>query len=113
VLSGEVFDVAVDIRKGSPTYGRWVSARLSGDNGNMLYVPSGFAHGFCVLSEDAEIFYYCSEEYAPELERNILWNDPCLAITWPVSTPLLSPKDANGSSLAEAENNFEYKRPLL
>jgi dTDP-4-dehydrorhamnose 3,5-epimerase len=72
----------------------------------MLFIPEGFAHGFCVLSDEAEVIYYCSKEYAPELERTILWNDPVIAVAWPVKEPLLSPKDLAGKSLSAAENNF-------
>jgi dTDP-4-dehydrorhamnose 3,5-epimerase len=106
VVHGEIFDVVVDIRRGSPTYGQWVAESLSETNKRMLFVPEGFAHGFCVLSEAAEIIYYCSREYAPEAERTILWNDPAIAITWPVKGPLLSVKDAAGAFLSQAENNF-------
>jgi dTDP-4-dehydrorhamnose 3,5-epimerase len=106
VVHGEIFDVAVDIRRGSPTYGQWVGESLSEINKRMLFVPEGFAHGFCVLSEAAEIIYYCSREYAPEAERIILWNDPAIAISWPVKEPLLSVKDAAGAFLSKAENNF-------
>lgn len=108
VLRGEIFDVAVDIRRGSPTYGQWAGARLSGDNHKMLYIPIGFAHGFCALSDEVDIQYYCSGEYAPELERNILWDDPQIRIDWPITSPRLSPRDAGGRCLKEAENNFFY-----
>ena len=107
VIHGEIFDVAVDIRRNSPTYGQWVADRLSGANKRMLFIPEGFAHGFCVLSDEAEVIYYCSREYAPDLERSILWNDPTIAISWPVKEPLLSSKDSGGSFLSRAENNFE------
>lgn len=107
VVRGEIWDVAVDIRRGSPGFGRWVAERLSEENHRMLYIPEGFAHGFCVLSEVAEIIYYCSTEYAPASERCILWNDPALGISWPVKEPLLSGKDALGKPLADAENTFE------
>lgn len=105
-LRGEVFDVAVDIRKNSPTYGRWVSVILSEQNHRMLYIPVGFAHGFCVLSEEADFFYLVTAEYAPELDAGIIWNDPTLAIDWPVEKPLLSPKDALLPRLAEIEVDF-------
>ena len=108
VIRGEIFDVAVDIRSGSPTYGQWVADILSANNRKMFFIPEGFAHGFCVLSDEAEMLYYCSKEYAPEQERNILWNDPQIAISWPIKDPLLSPKDAKGTSLATAENNFKF-----
>src|SRR5512136_2957861 len=94
VSGGEIFDVAVDIRVGSPTYGQWLSQVLSAENGMMLYVPPGFAHGFCVLSAQADVMYKVTCEFAPELDRGIAWNDPAVGIQWPVSQPLLSPKDA-------------------
>ncbi|HCC55606.1 MAG TPA: dTDP-4-dehydrorhamnose 3,5-epimerase [Desulfobulbaceae bacterium] len=105
VISGEVFDVAVDLRKSSPTFGRWVGDILSAENNKMLWVPPGFAHGFYVLSPEAEFVYKCTELYAPEHERCIRWDDPELGITWPlqVQAPLLSAKDLAGASLAEAE----------
>lgn len=102
VVSGEIFDVAVDIRRRSPTYGKFVSERLSGTNKKMFFIPEGFAHGFCVLSDEAEVIYHLSSEYVPELERNILWSDPTIAIPWPINNPLLSQKDSKGPSLAEA-----------
>lgn len=93
VTRGEVFDVAVDIRKGSPTFGKWSGVRLSDENHRQLYIPIGFAHGFCVLSESAEFLYKCSEYYAPSGERGILWNDPDIGIAWPIKGPILSEKD--------------------
>lgn len=107
VLRGEVFDVAVDLRRGSPTYGRWVGLTLSAEPFRMLYVPTGFAHGFCVLSESADVVYKVTEEYAPDLDRGIIWNDPEIGIEWPVAEPILSAKDAQLPSLREADNNFE------
>lgn len=105
-LQGRIFDVAVDIRKGSATYGRWVGAELSGDNTLMLYVPAGFAHGFLVLSETAEVLYKCTDEYAPEDDRGIRWDDPAIGIHWPVATPVLSEKDKIHPLLKDADNNF-------
>lgn len=107
-LTGEVFDVAVDIRLGSPTYGQWISAILSAENGHMLYVPLGFAHGFCVLSATADVVYKCTAEYAPDLDRGIIWDDPDLAITWPITDPLLSARDSRLPSLAHADHNLVY-----
>lgn len=102
VLSGSVFDVAVDIRRGSPTFGKWVGVELSAMNKRQLWVPPGFAHGFCVLSDSADFHYKCTEFYAPENERSIAWNDPDLGISWPVTEPLLSKKDAAGIRLKDA-----------
>jgi dTDP-4-dehydrorhamnose 3,5-epimerase len=106
VLQGEIFDVAVDIRHGSPTYGRWVGERLSGQNGRMLYVPVGFAHGFCALSDRADVLYMVTDEYAPECDRGLLWNDPDIGIDWPITNPILSAKDAQLPTLRQADNNF-------
>ena len=108
VVVGDIFDVGVDIRsargikregnipraKGSPTYGKWVGEVLSADNRRMLYIPPGFAHGFCVLSEVAEVLYKTTEEYAPEYDAGIRWNDPEIGIQWPIEHPILSAKDA-------------------
>jgi dTDP-4-dehydrorhamnose 3,5-epimerase len=105
VTQGEVFDVAVDIRKSSPTFGKWVGTILSGENKDQLWVPPGFAHGFYVLSQSAEFFYKCSDFYAPEHERTLRWDDPALGIVWPLKgTPLLSPKDQQGKLLADADH---------
>ena len=106
VISGEVFDVAVDMRKSSPTFGQWVGEILSAENKKMLWVPPGFAHGFYVLSETAEFLYKCTDYYAPEYERCVRWDDPNLAIHWPLidgEVPQLSAKDLAGASLANAE----------
>lgn len=104
VISGEVYDVAVDLRRGSPTFGKWVGEILSAENKSQLWVPEGFGHGFVVLSEAAEFLYRTTDYYAPEYERCILWNDPDLAIDWPLSgTPVLSAKDAVGSLFRSAE----------
>lgn len=106
VMSGEIFDVAVDIRVGSKTYGQWVSKTLSAKEKNMLYVPAGFAHGFCVTSQEAQVVYYCTQEYDPKAERGIIWNDDTLRIPWPTNSPLLSAKDEKYPPLSEADNNF-------
>jgi dTDP-4-dehydrorhamnose 3,5-epimerase len=106
VLQGEVFDVAVDIRRQSPTYGQWVGRTLAGGTGTMMYIPPGFAHGFCVLSEKALFSYKVTAEYAPETERGIRWDDPEIGIEWPVEEPLLSPKDCEAPGLRDADHDF-------
>jgi len=104
VARGKVWDVAVDIRQGSPSFGQWVGAELSEDNQHQLWVPPGFAHGFVVLSDSADFLYKTTDYYAPQHERCIAWNDPQLAIAWPYAgEPVLSAKDQAGKSLAEAE----------
>jgi dTDP-4-dehydrorhamnose 3,5-epimerase len=100
VLMGEVFDVAVDIRRGSPTFGQWCGEYLSDKNRRQLLIPEGYAHGFCVLSDTALFIYKCTDFYTPESERGILWSDPALGIEWPVDNPLLSEKDSNYQCLA-------------
>ncbi len=105
VVQGEVFDVAVDIRKGSPSFGQWVGEILSASNKRQMWVPEGFAHGFVVLSEAAEFLYKTTDYYAPEHERCIAWDDPAIGIEWPIKgAPLLSAKDQQGKSLLEAEH---------
>ena len=106
VTAGEVFDVVVDIRKSSPTFGKWLGVVLSAENKRMLWVPAGFAHGFFVTSEYAEFFYKCTDYYAPEYERTIRWDDSDLAVVWPIVSgqkPLLSAKDLDGVSFRAAE----------
>ncbi|MGE5625972.1 MAG: dTDP-4-dehydrorhamnose 3,5-epimerase [Bacillota bacterium] len=104
VTQGEVFDVAVDIRRSSPSFGRAVTTILSGENKHQLWVPPGFAHGFYVLSESAEFFYKCTDFYAPEHERTLRWDDPALGISWPIEgAPVLSAKDQQGKRLADAD----------
>jgi dTDP-4-dehydrorhamnose 3,5-epimerase len=104
VTAGEVFDVAVDIRRSSPTFGKWIGNKLSGENKLMMWIPPGFAHGFSVLSEYAEFLYKTTDYYSPEYERTILWNDPDLAVSWQVSgEPLLSAKDRAGIPFKKAE----------
>ena len=104
VVQGEVFDVAVDLRQSSPTFGQWVGVHLSAENHRQLWVPPGFAHGFVVLSESAEFLYKTTDYWYPEHERSLLWNDPEVGIAWPVQgQPLLAAKDAAGKVLAQAE----------
>lgn len=101
VVQGEVFDVAVDVRPGSRTFGHWVGYNLSADNKRQLYVPAGFAHGYCVLSDTAEFIYKCSDYYHPEDEGGLIWNDPDVGIEWPVTDPILSQKDTNHPRLKD------------
>lgn len=101
VLQGEVFDVAVDIRMGSPSFGKWYGSRLSAENKRQMFIPTGFAHGFCVLSETALFHYKCSEYYAPDCENGLLWCDPDLGIKWPLTAPVLSDKDGAYQCLAD------------
>jgi len=108
VMSGEIFDVAVDIRKNSPTYGKWIGQILSDKNHLMLYVPEGFAHGFCVTSDTADVLYKVSSEYSPEHERGIIWNDPQIDIKWPIDNPLIIKKDQELPALKDADINFVY-----
>jgi dTDP-4-dehydrorhamnose 3,5-epimerase len=104
-IDGEVFDVAVDMRRASPTFGKWVGVTLSAENKRMVWVPPGFAHGFLVLSDSAEFLYKTTDFYAPEHERTLLWNDPQIGIRWPIEdTPMLSPKDAQGKPFSEAQS---------
>jgi dTDP-4-dehydrorhamnose 3,5-epimerase len=111
VIRGQVLDVAVDIRRGSPYFGKAVSAILSADNMQQIYIPAGFAHGYLVLSEAAEFLYKCSDFYSPEFDRGILWNDPALGIDWGIENPQLSAKDRNHLPLAQvaAEDLPEYE----
>jgi dTDP-4-dehydrorhamnose 3,5-epimerase len=103
VAFGEVYDVVVDIRQNSPTFGQWEGFYLSAENRRMLYVPKGFAHGFCVISETAEFLYKCSEYWSPEDERGIAWDDPALGIDWPVENPTLSDRDTQHPTFSKAE----------
>lgn len=96
---GEVWDVCVDVRLGSPTFGRWFGVTLSAEAGSQLLIPVGFAHGFCVTSERAVVAYKCSDYYAPETQLTVAWNDPAIGIAWPITDPILSPKDAAGAGL--------------
>ena len=108
VVTGAVFDVAVDIRAGSPTYGRWVAAELSGDDHRMLWIPPGFLHGFVTLTDAVHLSYKCTAGYSPAHDRGVRWDDPAIGIDWPVSDPLLSPKDRAQPLLADAENTFVH-----
>ena len=106
VVVGEIYDIAVDLRRSSATFGRWVGESLSADNKQQLYIPEGFAHGFLVLSTKAEVLYKASDYYAPEWDRTLLWNDPALAISWPIKPgehPIISSKDKAGKRFAETE----------
>lgn len=109
VLHGSVFDVAVDVRVGSPTFGRWLGVHLSDSEPRQVWIPPGFAHGFCVTSETADFYYKCTALYSPSDERSILWNDPAIGIEWPISAPLLSSKDAAAPTLATAPRLPEYR----
>ena len=103
VVRGSVFDVSVDARRSSPTFGRWVGYELSDSNRRQLYIPPGFAHGFCVTSDVAEVVYKCTDVYLPKAERTVVWNDPAIGIRWPIANPVVSAKDAAGVPLSQAE----------
>ena len=109
-VKGEIFNVAVDIRKGSPYYVKWVGEYLSRKNKRMMYLPVGFAHGFLVISDKTEVIYRITQEYSPEHKSGIIWNDPIIGIEWPIKeTPILSKKDSSLPSLRQADNNFVYE----
>lgn len=108
VITGRVLDIALDIRFGSPTFGKYVALELSEDNHTQLWIPPGFAHGFSVLSDEAIFMYKCTEFYSKEHERTILYNDPTLKINWRVDNPVISEKDLNGKTLNEIEQDFTY-----
>lgn len=110
-VSGIIYDVVVDLRKGSPNFGRWYGIELSGENLLQIYIPPGCAHGFCVTSETAGFMYKCTEYYSPKDERGILWNDPDLGIAWPVITPILSLKDQAYRTLAEMDAELPLYQP--
>ncbi len=101
-MRGRVFDVAVDVRRGSPTFGRWVGQELSGEDKLQMWIPAGFAHGFCVISDDADFVYKCTDVYVPEDDGSVAWDDPEIGIDWPVKQPLLSKKDASAPRLKDA-----------
>lgn len=105
VLHGRAFDVAVDVRHGSPTFGRWVSAELSDQNGWQLYIPPGFAHGFQALSDDVAFHYKCTEPYAPQAERAVRWNDPSIGVMWPLADAIIGEKDLSAPLLADIPEN--------
>jgi dTDP-4-dehydrorhamnose 3,5-epimerase len=105
-VAGRIFDVAVDVRRGSPTFAKWIAAELSADNFRQLYIPPGYAHGFCVLGEAAEVEYKCTDLYAPDDELTIAWNDPEIGVAWPVEAPLVSEKDAAGRPLAAVRDRL-------
>jgi dTDP-4-dehydrorhamnose 3,5-epimerase len=109
VIEGEIFDVAVDVRRGSPAFGRWVGVSLSAANFKQCFIPPGFAHGFCVLSPIAQVEYKCTDFYDPASEIGIAWNDPAIGIAWPVAEPLLSPRDSRNPTL----NSVEPQLPNL
>jgi dTDP-4-dehydrorhamnose 3,5-epimerase len=108
VFTGSVFDVAVDIRKGSPTFGKWVGRTLTAHNNLAMYVPPGFAHGFIALEDDTLFFYKCTSFYAPQAERAILWNDPAIGIDWPLEPTAMADKDREAPLLADADFNFTW-----
>ena len=110
-IEGEIFDVAVDMRRGSPTFGRWTGATLSAENFHQLYVPGDFLHGFCVTSDIAQVEYKCTDVYDPEGEIGVAWNDPDIGIDWPIAEPLLSAKDAAAPRLKEIEHRLPAYRP--
>jgi len=108
VSSGEIFDVVADIREGSPYYGKWLSIVLSAENKKMLYIPPGFAHGFCTLLDMSVVVYKCTNIYSEGHYRGIIWNDPVIGIDWPIKNPILSEKDSKLPALDKADNNFVY-----
>ncbi|HOZ31487.1 MAG TPA: dTDP-4-dehydrorhamnose 3,5-epimerase [Tabrizicola sp.] len=106
--AGAILDVAVDIRSGSPTYGRWVGVKLSAENGRQLFVPKGFLHGFLTLTDGAEVQYKCTDIYSPDHDGAVRWDDPALGIDWGIATPILSDKDARAPLLADIANPFQW-----
>jgi dTDP-4-dehydrorhamnose 3,5-epimerase len=112
VVRGEIFDVVVDIRRGSPTFGQWVGTLLSEENKHQMFVPEGFAHGFCVLSETADVVYKCTDVYDPEDDYGVLWEDASLHIDWPITDPILSEKDSRNPSLKDVPEDLLPPYPL-
>jgi len=111
VVNGRIFDVAVDLRRGGPTYGKWVSRTLDVESGEMLWIPPGFAHGYLVMSDTADVSYKVTAEYAPDLDRGIRWDDPTLGIQWPLDDPILSDRDRRHPTFAKADNTFRAGAP--
>ena len=107
-IKGMIYDVAIDIRKGSPHYGKWAAVELTEENKYLLYVPPGFAHGFQVISDSAAVMYKCTQEYSAVDDRGVIWNDPDINVVWPLKNPLLSEKDKMHPPLTDADNNFEF-----
>jgi dTDP-4-dehydrorhamnose 3,5-epimerase len=105
-MQGEIFDVAVDMRQNKPTFGLWAGIKLEAKKAEMLYIPPGFAHGFCTLSQEAEVLYLCSDYYVPEQEGGVVWNDSKIGIEWPIENPIVSARDAALPTLEKADNNF-------
>lgn len=110
-VAGEIYDDVVDLRRGSPTYGKWLASRLSAERQTTLYIPPGLAHGFCVTGDEADVIYMTTAEYAPADEAGVIWNDPELAIRWPVHAPSLSRRDREWPRLCDVENHFRYVSP--
>jgi dTDP-4-dehydrorhamnose 3,5-epimerase len=110
-LGGEVYDIAVDLRRGSPTYAGWEAVVLSAENHGTLWIPPGFAHGFQTLVDDTIVGYKVTREYSKASERSVRWNDPQLNITWPIANPILSKKDAEAPRLRDVDNNYEWREP--
>ena len=106
VITGEIFDVAVDIRRGSPTFGKWVGVHLSEENHRQIFIPKGFAHGFCVMSETADVIYKCTDLYAPDDDHGVYWADPDIGIEWPVEKPIISEKDSRNPRLNDIPENL-------
>ena len=112
VTMGEIFDVAVDIRRGSPTFGKWEGVYLSSENNRQIFIPEGFAHGFCVLSDTADVLYKCSDLYNPDYEFGVLWSDPAIGIEWPVAAPIISLKDGQYPPLGRITDDLLPSYPL-